>query len=73
MVGGTKNKDWWPNQVDLKVLHQHSELSDPMDEGFDYRQEFESLDLAALKEDLRALMTQSQDWWPADWGHTAVS
>jgi len=70
--GGAKpksNKDWWPNQVDLKVLHQHSSLSDPMGEGFDYAQEFQSLDLAALKKDLTALMTDSQDWWPADFGH----
>ncbi len=70
--GGAKpksNKDWWPNQVDLKVLHQHSSLSDPMGEGFDYAKEFQSLDLAALKKDLAALMTDSQDWWPADFGH----
>ena len=61
--------DWWPNQLDLRVLHQHSALSDPMDPGFDYRAAFESLDLGAVKRDLRALMTDSQDWWPADYGH----
>jgi catalase-peroxidase len=63
------NRDWWPNQLDLRILRQNSSLSDPMGEGFDYAQEFESLDLAALKRDLAALMTQSQDWWPADFGH----
>ena len=67
--GGTANKDWWPNQLNLAILHQHSNLSDPMDEGFDYREAFNSLDYTALKNDLRALMTDSQDWWPADWGH----
>ena len=66
---GTTNRDWWPNQLDLEVLHQHSPLSDPMGEGFNYAEEFKSLDLAAVKRDLRALMTDSQDWWPADFGH----
>ncbi len=63
------NRDWWPNQLNLKMLHQHSSLSDPMDQGFNYAEEFKSLDLAAVKKDLRALMTDSQDWWPADFGH----
>jgi catalase-peroxidase len=67
--GGTSNRDWWPNQLRLNVLHQHSPLSNPMGEGFDYAREFMSLDLAAVKRDLRALMTSSQDWWPADFGH----
>jgi catalase-peroxidase len=68
-AGAQSNRDWWPNQLNLKILHQHSSMSDPMGEGFDYATEFESLDLAAVKEDLRALMTDSQDWWPADYGH----
>jgi catalase-peroxidase len=63
------NRDWWPNQVDLQVLHQHSELSDPMGKEFDYAKEFKSLDLKAVIKDLHALMTDSQDWWPADFGH----
>jgi catalase (peroxidase I) len=63
------NRDWWPNQVNLKILHQHSPLADPMGEGFNYGEEFKSLDLEAVKSDLRALMTDSQDWWPADFGH----
>jgi catalase-peroxidase len=63
------NHDWWPNQLDLKVLHQQGPLSDPMGESFDYAKEFQRLDYAALKQDLRALMTDSQDWWPADFGH----
>jgi catalase-peroxidase len=67
--GGTTNRDWWPNQLNLKILHQHSSLSDPMGEGFDYAKEFKTLDLEAVKQDLRALMTDSQDWWPADFGH----
>ena len=70
--GGTPaptNHDWWPNQLDLGVLHQHSTLSDPMGEAFDYANEFKSLDLDAVIKDLRALMTDSQDWWPADFGH----
>ncbi len=61
--------DWWPNQLNLKILHQNSPLSDPMSEYFDYAKEFKSLDLAAVKKDLHALMTDSQDWWPADFGH----
>src|SRR5215204_870566 len=63
------NRDWWPNQLDLQVLHQHSPLSDPMDEDFDYAEEFKTLDLDALKRDLIEVMTTSQDWWPADYGH----
>jgi catalase-peroxidase len=63
------NSDWWPNQLDLRVLHQHSPLSDPMGEEFDYAKEFKSLDLNAVVKDLHALMTDSQDWWPADFGH----
>src|SRR5882762_4475184 len=63
------NRDWWPNQLDLRVLHQHSQLSDPMDEAFDYAKEFKSLDLNAVIKDLHALMTDSQEWWPADFGH----
>ncbi|HWK14835.1 MAG TPA: catalase/peroxidase HPI [Rhizobiaceae bacterium] len=63
------NRDWWPNQLDLKALHQHSSLSDPMGEAFDYAEEFKKLDYEALKTDLRALMTDSQEWWPADFGH----
>jgi catalase-peroxidase len=63
------NRDWWPNQVNLRVLHQHSPLSDPMGEEFDYAKEFKSLDLNAVIKDLHALMTDSQDWWPADFGH----
>jgi len=67
--GGTSNRDWWPNQLNLQILHQQSTKSNPMGEGFNYRQEFTMLDLAAVKKDLVALMTDSQDWWPADWGH----
>lgn len=67
--GGTTNRDWWPNQLNLKILHQHSSLSDPMGENFNYAEAFKSLDLEAVKQDLRALMTDSQDWWPADFGH----
>jgi len=67
--GGTSNRDWWPNQLNLSILHQHSSLSDPMDKDFNYAEAFKSLDLAAVKNDLRALMTDSQDWWPADFGH----
>jgi catalase-peroxidase len=67
--GGTTNRDWWPNQLKLDILHQHSAKSNPMSEGFNYAKEFKSLDLKAVKNDLRKLMTQSQDWWPADWGH----
>ncbi len=63
------NRMWWPNQLDLKVLHQNSPLCDPMGGAFNYAEEFKSLDLAAVKQDLYALMTTSQDWWPADYGH----
>jgi catalase-peroxidase len=66
---GTTNRDWWPNQLRLDILSQHSAKSNPMGEDFNYAKEFESLDLAAVKKDLRELMTQSQDWWPADFGH----
>jgi catalase-peroxidase len=65
----TSNREWWPNQLNLNLLHQHSSLSDPMGEDFNYAEEFKSLDYAALKKDLVALMTDSQDWWPADFGH----
>jgi catalase-peroxidase len=67
--GGPSNRDWWPNQLNLKILHQHSAKSNPMGEAFNYAEEFNKLDLAALKKDLYALMTDSQEWWPADWGH----
>ncbi len=67
--GGTSNHDWWPNQLKLNILRQHSSLSNPMDAGFDYAEAFQSLDLDAVKKDLNALMTDSQDWWPADYGH----
>ncbi len=66
---GRSNRDWWPNQLNLNVLHRNSALSDPMGKGFDYAAEFKKLDLQALKKDLHALMTDSQDWWPADFGH----
>ncbi|MBN1288421.1 MAG: catalase/peroxidase HPI [Actinobacteria bacterium] len=65
----TSNRDWWPNQLNLKILHQHSNLSNPMGEEFNYAEEFKKLDLKAIKEDLYALMTDSQEWWPADFGH----
>jgi catalase-peroxidase len=68
-AGGTKNRDWWPNQLKLNILRQHSSLSNPMGEDFNYAEEFKSLDFEALKKDLRKLMTDSQDWWPADFGH----
>ncbi|WP_346236051.1 catalase/peroxidase HPI [Niabella insulamsoli] len=67
--GGTKNRDWWPNQLKVNILRQHSSLSDPMDASFDYAEAFKSLDLDAVKSDLTHLMTDSQDWWPADFGH----
>jgi catalase-peroxidase len=67
--GGTTNRDWWPKQLRVDLLHQHSSKSDPMGEDFDYAKAFKSLDLAAVKKDLAALMTTSQDWWPADFGH----
>src|SRR6201986_719310 len=63
------NRDWWPNTLDISVLHQNSDLPDPLDEDFDYVKEFQSLDLSAVIKDLHALMTDSQDWWPADFGH----
>ena len=66
---GTSNKDWWPNQLNLNILHQHDSKSDPMDEDFDYEEEFKKLDYQSLKQDLNDLMTDSQDWWPADYGH----
>ncbi len=66
---GASNRDWWPNQLRLEILHQHSSKSNPMGEDFNYAREFNSLDLAAVKKDLEALMTDSQDWWPADFGH----
>jgi catalase-peroxidase len=67
--GGKSNRDWWPNQLNLKILHENSHMSNPMDEEFNYAEEFKKLDLEALKKDLYALMTDSQDWWPADYGH----
>ena len=67
--GGTSNQDWWPNQLKLDILHQHSSLSNPMDDDFNYAEEFKSLDLEAVKKDLIEVMTNSQDWWPADFGH----
>ncbi len=66
---GRSNRDWWPDQVDVNVLHQNPPHADPMGEGFDYAKEFESLDLAAVKQDITQVMTTSQDWWPADYGH----
>ncbi|MFT4198549.1 MAG: catalase/peroxidase HPI [Pseudoxanthomonas sp.] len=67
--GATSNRDWWPNQLRVELLNQHSERSNPLGKQFDYREEFKKLDYTALKADLKALMTDSQDWWPADWGH----
>jgi len=69
VAGGTSNRDWWPTQLKLEVLHQHSSLSNPMGKDFDYAKEFKSLDLKAVKNDLESLMTRSQEWWPADFGH----
>ena len=68
-ASGTSNKDWWPNQLNLNILHQHDQKSDPMDEDFNYSEEFKKLDYQGLKKDLNDLMTDSQDWWPADYGH----
>ncbi|MBC7805481.1 MAG: catalase/peroxidase HPI [Akkermansiaceae bacterium] len=67
--GGTRNRDWWPNQLKLSILRQHSSLSNPMGESFNYAEEFKTLDLAAVKQDIYDLMTESQEWWPADYGH----
>ncbi|MFM8914594.1 MAG: catalase-peroxidase, partial [Flammeovirgaceae bacterium] len=67
--GGTTNRDWWPNQLKLNILRQHSALSNPMDPKFDYAKEFKSLNLKAVKKDIFKLMTTSQEWWPADYGH----
>src|SRR5580698_9922075 len=72
VTGGSRahtNRDWWPNNLNIQVLHHHCSLSDPMGESFDYAGEFKSLDLNAVISDLQALMTDSQDWWPADFGH----
>ena len=69
LLRASRTGDWWPNQLNLKILHQHSPLSNPMGAAFDYAEEFKKLDLEALKKDLCALMTNSQDWWPADFGH----
>lgn len=66
---GRSNRDWWPDRLDVQILHQHSGLSDPLGKAFDYAEEFKTLDLDALKQDLHALMTDLQDWWPADFGH----
>lgn len=66
---GTTNKDWWPEQLNLKILSQHNEKTNPMEASYDYAREFQSLDLASVKQDLQQLMTESQDWWPADYGH----
>src|SRR5262245_20085760 len=66
---GRSNRDWWPNQLPLEILHQNSALSNPMGEEFNYAEEFKKLDLNALKKDIEAVMTTSQDWWPADYGH----
>lgn len=68
-AGVQSNNDWWPQRLNLKILSQQSSKTNPMGEDFDYREEFRKLDYQALKNDLRALMTDSQDWWPADWGH----
>ena len=66
---GPTNRDWWPNQLNLRILHQHSPRSNPLGEAFNYAAEFKTLDLQAVKKDLFALMTDSQEWWPADYGH----
>ncbi|MBV6634808.1 MAG: catalase-peroxidase, partial [Mameliella sp.] len=68
-VAGTGNREWWPNQLNLAILHQHQPVADPAPEGFDYAAAFKALDLDAVKADLTALMTDSKDWWPADYGH----
>ncbi|HOI67142.1 MAG TPA: catalase-peroxidase, partial [Thiomonas arsenitoxydans] len=69
VVGAMGNANWWPNQLNLKMLHQHAPASNPMGEAFNYAEEFKTLDLDAVIQDLKALMTDSQDWWPADYGH----
>ncbi|MDE1716433.1 catalase-peroxidase, partial [Chromobacterium amazonense] len=69
LAGARSNRDWWPNQLNLNILHQHAPASNPLGDGFDYAKAFKTLDLAAVKKDLYALMTTSQEWWPADWGH----
>lgn len=66
---GTSNKDWWPNRLNLGILRQHSNLSNPLEPGFNYAEAFKQLDLAAIKKDIFELMTTSQEWWPADYGH----
>ncbi|MEQ8661143.1 MAG: peroxidase family protein, partial [Gammaproteobacteria bacterium] len=66
---GSSNMDWWPNALNLDILHQHDRKTDPLGADFDYREALQQLDVAALKQDLHALMTASQPWWPADWGH----
>jgi len=66
---GTKNMQWWPKSLNLDILHQHDKKTNPLGEDFDYQKEVQTLDFAALKKDMHALMTESQDWWPADWGH----
>ena len=68
-AGALSNRDWWPNQLNLQILHQNSPLSNPMGKEFNYAEEFKKLDLDALKKDIEAVMTTSQDWWPADYGH----
>jgi catalase-peroxidase len=67
--GSQSNRQWWPSKLNIKMLHQHSPHSNPMGKDFEYAEEFKKLDYAALKNDLKKLMTDSQDWWPADWGH----
>ena len=69
LASAMSNQDWWPKQLDLEVLHRNSSMSNPMGEDFDYAKEFQMLDLEALKADIVALMTESEDWWPADYGH----
>ena len=69
MSAGTTNMEWWPNALNLDILHQHDTKTDPLGQDFDYREELKKLDVAALKKDLHALMTDNQAWWPADWGH----